>query len=460
MAQARGEPTTRRDATSTSSSPPPLPLLIVDLNETLVFRGGGGRVNATTASKNPIRRPYLSSFLQYCLGLSDASYVKQRWRRGGGGDGGEQAQQQEQDSSSDEGGEAANSAGPPALFGGGGADAMITPNIDEKAAKRRGRAWERTQVLRNAIEAGEAPHGSHFWNNKKEAVQEADAAVDDDSIVAATAAATLSSSPPSLPSPHPSASTRLLVWSSAQPGNVDSMVRAILHPLQAAQLVRCWARDTLVPPRLASFKSPSVKDLEIVWDALNLSEWSRDARGELRVQAANRDDDGGGEGENKDVSEGQAGTRATPVYGQHNTLLLDDSAEKARLQPYNHLLIPAFGKEAALAVKAAREQQSVGVEGSAQLAASLDTVLLQAIGVLEHARWQHDVSRWIYHGGLGQFAGNDAGGGDGSVGSDVGAGTDGEDRPRLDAPHSARTTLFWEEEGRRALRVRGIPLVV
>lgn len=42
----------------------------------------------------------------------------------------------------------------------------------------------------------------------------------------------------------------VLVWSSAQPQNVDKMVKAIFKPEQMNRLIRVWARDTLVPKRL------------------------------------------------------------------------------------------------------------------------------------------------------------------------------------------------------------------
>ncbi|PWN19790.1 hypothetical protein BCV69DRAFT_234464, partial [Microstroma glucosiphilum] len=175
-----------------------------------------------------------------------------------------------------------------------------------------------------------------------------------------------------------------LVWSSAQPQNVDSMVQAILHPAQAAQLVRVWARDTLVPQRLYKHKSPSIKDLEVIWNALNhaaafdvkaeqsSTEPAEVHEGERRVNAEYRDRTDhkypdGSESESDSDSSGKKGHahlaslqyvkqpklsaarqwQESRGFGFHNTLLLDDSTDKARMQPYNHLLIPEFDHERA-----------------------------------------------------------------------------------------------------------------
>ncbi len=145
-------------------------------------------------------------------------------------------------------------------------------------------------------------------------------------------------------------------------------------------------------------------------------------------------------------------------WGQENTVLVDDSVAKARLQPYNHLLIPEFGKrDAAMMTKFIQQQlaglASEGQEGEKEgeleydsdlslpptntntapaLAdtdggieavedandavdeahedqkqhkkpipeSRLDDVLLQTIGVLETLRYQANVSAFIRAGGI------------------------------------------------------------
>lgn len=393
------------------------------------------------------------------------------------------------------------------------------------------------------------------------------------------------------------------------------MVQAILHPAQAAQLVRVWARDTLVPQRLYKHKSPSTKDLEVVWNALNhasaldvrteqsSTEAAEVHEGERRVSAEYRDradhqlpdgsesesdsESGGKKGHGKfgsgryvppsrGMRQGAAFTAHTTAgqyikkpklsaarqwqdsrgFGSHNTLLLDDSTDKARMQPHNHLLIPEFDQERAAGTRAYREklvalhrqrqQEAARAQASTQedekdngrrlsplshqvddlqlegksrrakqrirqraraalaaeqettesteadvemdaaksasesatgsssdpeqgdeLGPEPDTVLLQAVGVLEHARWQTSVASWIRYGGLGSFAGMEQPGADlAHQGAGKGGGKnqelkgkDAEELPLLNAKTSEKTEAFWEAEGRRALKRRGVPII-
>ncbi|PWN24810.1 hypothetical protein BDZ90DRAFT_96792 [Jaminaea rosea] len=375
--------------------PGPPPLLVLDLNGTLVFRG------ASRSNNNaPSRRPYLSSFLAYCLGFEDASYA------------------------------------PDSL------------DHDEAAANQRRSEWKCRAMLPREEQNRSAPrpHGSHFWAS---------------SSSPSTFASTL---PPS----HPNSSFRLLVWSSAQPQNVDSMVRSMLHPQQAEQLVRCWGRDTLVPMRFYNTKAPSVKDLEIIWDAL-----AGDKNGERRVMAEVRDR----EDRQSGVSTTERDDTMVPcLYGAHNTLLLDDSPSKARLQPYNHLLVPEFDGPRASAAEAYRNQarqdnkkakgksaggRKVDSDEEDEGLEQVDTVLLQAVGVLEHARYQKNVAAWIRSGGLGRFAGVEQPGTSGNAvqSSTMDRSKECELEPNLDVPSNERTEAFWRREGRRALSRNQVALI-
>ena len=229
-----------------------------------------------------------------------------------------------------------------------------------------------------------------------------------------------------------------------------------------------------IPPKPLR-RSSSVKDLEIVWNALAV-EGEADLNdlaekrvfGEFRDQSTSSDDD--------DLASRQALDRiqrptlnsdgvtwsAGKGWHQHNTLLLDDSVGKAALQPYNHLLIPSFGPAEARSTNDIR----AGDLDDQKTDQYLDTVLLQTVGVIEHARWQCDVSQWICHGGLGNFAGmRHHGCGDVEFqetddGSEEDGAEDADLRPRLSTPICNRTAHFWEEEGKRALLARRIPSII
>jgi hypothetical protein len=501
---------------SLESPPGPLPLLILDLNGTLVYRASASK------SANPTRRPYLGSFLHWALGV--------------------QAHE-------------------------GGGSHSRAPQWE---------AWDEARAEREAEGADEStalPHGVEFWPSTAERAS-------------ASASAPQSTptqmwrSHPSEPQPTASSRFRLLLWSSAQPKNVAAMARAIFSPAQAAHLLRVWARDTLMPRRYMDAKASSTKDLEIVWAALNgdggaegdvqASAEEQEARemqleGERRLLAQHRsevDAPGAMASSGGEASSPAAATAAaiaaeryvqppasppllegaghendaqawTPGrgYSAHNTLLLDDSPEKARLQPYNHLLLPEFdARRAALMVRwlnarkaearsvpqeeepQAQEEEDVKPgstsehdDTSAAAAASaspaaaaaeaeasskpkankrpfrpaapapheseLDDVLLQLVGVLAHARRQRHVAAWVRSGGLGFFGGmaqpgmqdaeppvdEDAQEQDETMQTDS---SEEQTQLRLQhAPH-ARTQRFWAQEGRLALRLAGVECAV
>ncbi|KAF8420501.1 NLI interacting factor, partial [Tirmania nivea] len=95
----------------------------------------------------------------------------------------------------------------------------------------------------------------------------------------------------------------VMVWSSAQPANVASMVAAAFTSEQRERLVAVWGRDTLGLSRAQMFANVVVyKKLEKVWKSVGLSKGGKG---------------GGG------------------VWSQANTVLVDDSAIKASAQPFN-----------------------------------------------------------------------------------------------------------------------------
>ena len=104
----------------------------------------------------------------------------------------------------------------------------------------------------------------------------------------------------------------LLIWSSAKPYNVKGMCRRLFTPGQRQKLLGEWARDTLGLTS-AQYKTrvQVYKRLDRIWESQNL-------------QYSHPDFNKGGR------------------WGQHNTLLIDDSVLKASAQPFNHIEISEF----------------------------------------------------------------------------------------------------------------------
>lgn len=106
------------------------------------------------------------------------------------------------------------------------------------------------------------------------------------------------------------------IWSSAKPQNVLGMVPQILSPQEQRKLVAIWGRDTLgLSEEDYSQRVQCYKRLESIWN-------------DPGVMASH--------------PEAHAGKR----WDQTNTVLIDDSKEKARSQPYNIIQIPEFEGDA------------------------------------------------------------------------------------------------------------------
>ncbi len=105
---------------------------------------------------------------------------------------------------------------------------------------------------------------------------------------------------------------RVLVWSSATPFNVSAICAHLFTPEQRKNLLGQWARDTfgLTPAQYAQ-KTQVYKRLDRIWANETL-------------QHTHHWFDVGGR------------------WGQHNTLLLDDSVLKASAQPHNLVQMPEF----------------------------------------------------------------------------------------------------------------------
>ncbi|KAG6005690.1 hypothetical protein E4U21_007754 [Claviceps maximensis] len=104
----------------------------------------------------------------------------------------------------------------------------------------------------------------------------------------------------------------LAIWSSARRSNVSNMVSQLLTPAQRSQCVVMWARDKLgLCPKDYDARVQVYKRLSLIWN-------------DARVMASHPDASEGGR------------------WDQSNTVLVDDSLEKGRSEPYNILPIPEF----------------------------------------------------------------------------------------------------------------------
>jgi hypothetical protein len=137
---------------------------------------------------------------------------------------------------------------------------------------------------------------------------------------------------------------KVMVWSSARPANVKALVDQALDKDLKDMMVAIWARDTF------GLSSANFNQNVQVYKNLRLI-WSRDQIQQHHPQY-------------------EAGER----FGQHNTVLIDDSALKASAQPHNLLEIPEF--------EATPEQ----MEGD---------MLREVAGYLEILKQQLDVSKFI-----------------------------------------------------------------
>ena len=139
----------------------------------------------------------------------------------------------------------------------------------------------------------------------------------------------------------------VMVWSSATPANVRSMSSHAFAGLQK-QPIAIWDRSSLQLTNAQSKERVQVyKQLHWVWDDKQIS------------------------GFHPHASSGGS-------WDQTNTILIDDSIEKAAAQPHNQLVVPEYKKE-----MAEQEEKS--------------KVLLTVIEYLKEAAYHEDVSSFIYN---------------------------------------------------------------
>ena len=139
----------------------------------------------------------------------------------------------------------------------------------------------------------------------------------------------------------------LLVWSSAQPFNVRGICSRLFSQDQREMLLGEWGRDTLgLTSAQYKKKTQIYKRLDRIWDNENLQ-----------------------------CLHPNSGLGAR--WGQHNTVLIDDSVLKASAQPFNHVKVPEF-------VRGGSEKEGRG-----------RNVLGQVVGYLEEARKWSDISGFV-----------------------------------------------------------------
>ncbi|KAI0129952.1 HAD-like domain-containing protein [Xylariales sp. AK1849] len=107
------------------------------------------------------------------------------------------------------------------------------------------------------------------------------------------------------------------IWSSAKPLNVQKMLDQLVTAEERAKIVAAWGRDTLGLSK-ADFNQrvQCYKRLQVLWT-------------DPRVAASHPE------------------ARSGKMWDQTNTVLIDDSKEKARTEPYNLIQLPEFEGDAA-----------------------------------------------------------------------------------------------------------------
>lgn len=144
---------------------------------------------------------------------------------------------------------------------------------------------------------------------------------------------------------------RVVIWSSARPDNVQRMCAQLLPPAYLSRVVAVWGRDRFgLTPTDYARRTQCYKRLTRLWADPDV------------VRSSN----------NSNSSNGGR-------WDQSNTVLIDDSAEKARSEPHNAVTLPEFAGDLA-----AEEEGDGG-----------PAVLARVADYLDALAWQVDVSAYI-----------------------------------------------------------------
>ncbi|KAK0480069.1 hypothetical protein IW261DRAFT_110358 [Armillaria novae-zelandiae] len=200
-----------------------------------------------------------------------------------------------------------------------------------------------------------------------------------------------------------------MVWSSAQPFNVDHMVGQCFKE-EKEKLIAVWARDTLgLTSAQYHQKTQTTKDLAKPWAALSLLPDRNDEASTLSSS-----DDGPSHSADEPAPTSEP-SRSAYAHSALTTLLLDDSPLKAQLQPWNHFCVPEYtaqirGRDLS-AQQRERDKPSSDIQDADAVvpqkkrkrpkkALSYDQILLAVIGVLDTIKGESNVSGWMRQCGL------------------------------------------------------------
>ncbi|SJL09803.1 uncharacterized protein ARMOST_13184 [Armillaria ostoyae] len=200
-----------------------------------------------------------------------------------------------------------------------------------------------------------------------------------------------------------------MVWSSAQPFNVDHMVDQCFKE-EKEKLIVVWARDTLgLTSAQYHQKTQTTKDLAKPWAALSLLPDENH-----QATASSSSEDGPSHSADEPAPTGEP-SRSAYSHSALTTLLLDDSPLKAQLQPWNHFCVPEYTAQIRGRDLSTRQherdkppsdvQDAEGVVSrkkrkKSKKALGYDQILLAVIGVLDTIKGENNVSGWMRQCGL------------------------------------------------------------
>ncbi|KAH6840974.1 hypothetical protein B0I37DRAFT_449143 [Chaetomium sp. MPI-CAGE-AT-0009] len=125
----------------------------------------------------------------------------------------------------------------------------------------------------------------------------------------------------------------VVIWSSARPDNVRRMCAQLLSPAYLARVVAVWGRDRFgLSPEDYNRRTQCYKRLTRLWEDPVVAASHPQARSL----------EGEGEGDENEGLNGGGDGGGGGVWSQANTVLIDDSAEKARSEPHNAVTLPEF----------------------------------------------------------------------------------------------------------------------
>ncbi|KAK0223384.1 hypothetical protein IW262DRAFT_822612 [Armillaria fumosa] len=200
-----------------------------------------------------------------------------------------------------------------------------------------------------------------------------------------------------------------MVWSSAQPFNVDHMVDQCFKE-EKGKLITVWARDTLgLTSAQYHQKTQTTKDLAKPWAALSLLPDENDEASTLSSS-----DDGPSHSADEPAPTSEP-SRSAYAHSALTTLLLDDSPLKAQLQPWNHFCVPEYTAQIRGRDLSTRHRERDNPPSDIQDAEGIvlqkkrkrpkkalgyDQILLAVIGVLDTIKGESNVSGWMRQCGL------------------------------------------------------------